>query len=214
MKKHLFIAVLFLGMISLKAQEMHFGARVALSSTKIKYIDVDGENDWVNDNNNESKGKFNFEIGAFAEYMFNDQIAIAPEINYAGAGNRWEGKDMDGYWTQTYSLSYFQIPVMLKYYINENISINAGPQLSFLTSATDSSVQGDYSDTDDLILEKEINTNDFGLNIGGSYKMESGLFFDIRYYIGLSGLEPDPDNAKYYNFKNSGIKFGVGYYFN
>ena len=214
MKKTLFIAVLFLGMISLKAQEMHFGARVALSSTKIKFIDVDGNSDWEDENNNESKGKFNLEIGVFGEYMFNDQFAIAPEINYAGAGDRWEGKDMDGYWTGTYSLSYLQIPVMLKYYINENISINAGPQLSFLMSAKGVFIQEDYSDTDDLIREKEIKTNDFGLNIGGSYKMESGLFFDIRYYMGLSGLEYDPDSAKYSDFKNSGIKFGVGYYFN
>ena len=214
MKKTLFIAVLFLGMISLKAQEMHFGARGALSITKIKFIDVDGDSDWEDEYNNHSKGKMNFEIGVFGEYMFNDQFAIAPELNYAGAGDRWEGKNGDGPWTRTYSLTYLQVPVMLKYYINENISINAGPQLSFLMSAKEDYEQGDFSRTIDLIEDKEIKTSDFGLNIGGSYKMESGLFFDIRYYMGLSGLEPDPDDAKYHDLKNRGIKFGVGYYFN
>jgi len=196
--------------MSSKAQEAQFGARVAVSFTNLRAVAVDSDaDDYVSKINNRSKSKTNFEIGAFAEFMLNDQIAIAPEFNYAGAGNYAEGKDMDGKWTYTSSLSYIQIPVMIKYYFNENISINAGPQLGFLLSATDLYEQGTYSDSD--LVKDDLNSTDFGLNIGGSYKMENGLFFDLRYYMGLSGTRK---NAKYIDYKNTGLKFGVGYYFN
>ena len=210
MKKLLFITVLFLGMINLKAQDMHFGARVAVSFTNLRAVALKSDaNDFVAEQNKAFKSLTNFELGAFAEFMLSDQIAIAPELNYAGAGSDLSGHDGDGDYTGNVSLTYIQIPVMIKYYVNENISINAGPQIGFLGSATAFFEQGDYSKTYDM--KDEYNSTDLGLNIGGSYKMENGLFFDLRYYLGMSGLQK---NAEYSNLKNTGLKFGVGYYFN
>ncbi len=210
MKKTLFFAVLFLGMISLKAQEIHFGARVAGSLTNLKIVAVDSDaiSDAAEDNS-KTTSKVGFELGGIAEIMLNDQIAVAPEFNIATAGGIMKGKDMDGYWTDTISLTYIQVPFMLKYYLNENINVNAGPQVGLLMTATDFFQQEGYTDLDNL--KPKLKTTDFGINLGAGYKMENGLFFDLRYYMGLTGLLA---NTHWENLKNRGLKFGVGYFFN
>ena len=206
MKKLLFMTVLFLGMMNLKAQDMHFGIKAAYSSTKF-----DGDFD----SGDKSAGKTNFELGGVAEFILNDQIAIAPELNYVGAGDVVKHERYGNKYAYTFSLTYIQIPVMLKYYVNENISLNAGPQIGFLMSAAITEEvtkeNGDIK-TNTHDNKEYMNSTDFGLNIGGSYKMENGLFFDLRYYIGMSNIIKTDSNS--FVLKNKGFKLGIGYYFN
>ena len=215
MKKTLFTAVLILGIISLKAQEIHFGVRLGGSFTKLKAIALDSDaKDYVFDFNKQTSMKPNIELGAFAEVTLTDQIAVQPEFNFAGAGVTSKESYNNYDLTSTVSLTYIQAPLLFKYYLNDNISINAGPQLGLLMSAKEKTkLTGedvDESDTDDV--KKDYKSTDFGFNLGGSYKMENGLFFDFRYYMGLSGVLKDNEN--WADFKNNGLKFSIGYYFN
>lgn len=208
MKKTLLFTILFLGMMTLQAQDIHFGARAAGNFTNFT-----ASGDDASDFNDISKGKTNFELGFFAEFMVSDNFAIAPELNYATSGNVWEDKDGDFKFKSTISTSYIQLPIMFKYYVNENISLNFGTQIGFLSSAqstTEVTYNGE-TETDVNDVKENFNSNESGINLGGSYKMENGLFFDFRYFIGTSELLTGTTDS---NIKSSAIKFGVGYFFN
>lgn len=204
MKKLLFITTLFLGIISLKAQESHFGAKLTGSFTNFRATGDDASN-W-NDN---TKGKINLEIGLVSEFMLSDQFALAPELNYAGEGDVYEVFGLK----DTFFTSYLQIPVMAKYYLNDNFSLNFGPQVGFLMSAeseAELTINGQTS-KDSQDLKDHFNSTEFGLNMGAGYKLDNGLFFDFRYSLGLSKLLKNDDPG---NLKSSALKFGVGYFFN
>ena len=66
------------------------------------------------------------------------------------------------------------------------------------------------SDSEDV--KEFMNNMDFGLNIGLGYRMESGLFFQGRYNIGLSNVADEGGDD--YKMNNSVIQFSVGYFFN
>ena len=208
MKKTLLITILFLGMMNLQAQESHFGARLAGSFSTFKATG-DGASQW-NDN---SEGKPNIELGVVGEFMLSDQFAIAPELNYAGAGDIAKYSS-NGFKSEIkFFTSYIQVPVMAKYYINDNFNLNFGPQIGFLMSA-DAEVTLTYNGETNSKTESikdEFNSTEFALNMGAGYKFENGLFFDFRYSLGMSDLLKDSDAG---NLKSSAIKFGVGYFFN
>ena len=204
MKKLLFITVLLMSITGLRAQEFHFGARLGGNFTTLS---VSGDNsDWAKN----SKGKPGFSIGAVSEFMLNDQFAIGVELNYATAGDAYSF--FDGELKVTEYLSYIQIPVMAKYYINENFYLNAGPQLGFLSSAEEQiNFMGADAPEDKLKdVKKKYESTDFGLNIGAGYKFENGLFLDLRYTAGMSDIYKDKDTTK----KNNAVMFSVGYFFN
>ena len=204
MKKLLLIATLFLGIISLKAQESHFGAKLTGSFTSFRASGNDASN-W-NDN---TKGKINLEIGLVGEFMLSDKFALAPELNYAGEGDVYEVSGLKA----TIFTSYLQIPVMAKYYLNDNFSLNFGPQVGFLMSAESEStltING-QTNTDSQDLKDKFNSTEFGFNMGAGYKLDNGLFFDFRYSLGLSKLLKNDDAG---NLKSDGIKLGIGYFFN
>ena len=208
MKKVLFITVLFFSFMSLNAQEMHFGAK--LSGTSTTWVASGDNASYWNDHN---QGKINFEVGLVGELMLTDQFAIAPEFNYATSGDVYKTNTYGVESTTTYSTSYVQIPLMAKYYINDNLSLSAGPQLGFLMAAdwTSVSTYNSVSSTDSDNFKDDMNPTELALNLGVGYKMDNGLFFNIRYSKGMSELYKQESNTTY---KSAAFKFGVGFFFN
>ena len=70
---------------------------------------------------------------------------------------------------------------MAKYFVTNDISIEAGPQIGFLMSA-----KADGTD-----VKEFSNSTDFGLNFGGSYYLDENMFLTARYGFGLSEVEKD-----------------------
>ncbi len=203
MKKLLFLALVALTTFNLTAQETHFGAKLTGSFTSFK-----ASGNFASTWNDNSKGKINLEIGLVGEFMLSDQFALATELNYAGEGDVFETSGLK----TTIFTSYVQVPVMAKYYVNDNISLNFGPQIGFLMSADSESeltLNGNTS-TDSEDIKDQFNSTEFGLNVGAGYKFDNGLFLDLRYTAGLSKLLKDDSTG---NLKSSGIKFGIGYFF-
>lgn len=60
-------------------------------------------------------------------------------------------------------------------------------------------------------FKDEMETVDFGLNIGAGYQLENGLLFNARYCYGLSNIVKDAGDEWY---KNNVFQFSVGYKFN
>jgi hypothetical protein len=135
-----------------------------------------------------------FHLGAFAEFKVSDKFAVQPELLYSMQGAKYEGGNIN--------LNYINIPVMAKYFVTDAISINAGPQLGILMSAT----------ADGKDVKEGYNTTDFGLNIGGGYNIGDNMMLDLRYNLGFSELQKDKPTGGDAN-KNAVIQLSFGYKF-
>jgi outer membrane protein W len=215
------ITLTLLGLVAfstsaLAQQEVKFGPKAG-----INLANLSGD---VEDN----KMLIGFHVGGFAEIKFNDKFAIQPEIVYSAQGTKMEYSETIMGITATAEadtkLNYINVPIMAKYYVAPSFAIEAGPYVGFLMSANSkgsSSAAGMTADFDEDIKD-ELNSIDFGLGIGASFNMDSGLFIGARANFGLTTVDKDyTENVGGVNvtveaadIKNSPvIQIGVGYKF-
>lgn len=160
--------------------------------------------------------KFGFHAGAYANIRISEQFAFQPELLYSMQGAESEAtyeefgityRDED-----KIQLSYINVPLMMKWYAYDGLNFEFGPQIGFNVAAKakgestvtngDGSITTSYDEDID-----DIETVDFGLNIGAGYELPMGLNFGIRYALGLTEIQKDSD------LKNSVISLGIGYTF-
>lgn len=92
-------------------------------------------------------------------------------------------------------MGYISIPVLAKFYLTDDLSLELGPQASFLLSERN---EVDSNDS---------NTFDFAVAGGLSYKFGKHFFVQGRYGLGLTEAKRDAD------VKNSVIQASVGFMF-
>ena len=183
MKKLLLVltGVFFLGNVN--AQEVNFGVKAG-----VNFANVEGEGTNLD-------ARTGFHVGITTEISLSDKFSVQPEVIYSAQGAKL--KDFG-----TSQLDYLSVPVMAKYFIVKNFSIEAGPQASFLVN--------DVFKFDDSSMEDE-NLNaeslDFGFNFGLGYKFDNGLFAQARYNLGITPIEENPD------ITNRVFQLSVGYQF-
>lgn len=129
-------------------------------------------------------------IGVVSEIIVNDNFSIQPELLFSGQGYSDEG--FNGY--SRYKLNYVNLPVMMKYYVADRLSIEAGPQLGVLVSGKHKT---DLSNDD----VENLNTVDFSVCAGAGYELESGVFFQLRYNLGITNV---------YEAKNPVVEYSNG----
>lgn len=184
MKNISLVFVLFLlGIFNSNAQMLQFGVKGGVNFANY----TNGEIEGVDFNQVTS-----YHFGLVTELKLLENLSIQPELLYST-----QGSELEGFGEQIKNeLGYISLPVMAKFYLTNNgLSIEAGPQFSFLVSERN---EIDSSDT---------NTFDFGLGGGLSYKITDGLFISGRYIAGLTEVKKDADA------KNALIQFSVGYMF-
>jgi hypothetical protein len=205
MKKLIFSAIALIAFTNLNAQEKSFGAKAGLNIAKLTQ---------TNQNISESTdSKIGFHVGFFGEFKIAKQFAIQPEVLFSRVGG--DVKEQSG--SGGFSLNYISIPVMFKYYPTKEFSLEAGPQISFLTGA--SVTYGNQTVDADQIF----NAFDFGLNIGMNYNFTDKVFANARYNFGLSNIasdtyinainEYDNSNSSSIKFNNSYFQLGLGFKF-
>ncbi|RZK49102.1 MAG: PorT family protein [Pedobacter sp.] len=129
--------------------------------------------------------KIGFYAGGLVDLPVSGNFHIQPELLFS-----MEGAEDAG-------LTYLRVPIMAKYYIFEGFNIQAGPQLGIKVAAED-----DFTDE----LTKSV---DFGLAAGVAYELPMGLFFDIRYNVGLANIS-DVDGG---DITTAGVMLGAGWRF-
>lgn len=175
MKKYLLLALLFTaGLTNMNAQS--FGIKGGLNFSNLQGDDADG-----------FKGLTSFHVGAVAELKIFQNLALQPELLFSTQGAEINDEQ--------YKLNYLTLPVMAKFYLNDALSVQAGPTFGVLVSETDNVVANDS------------NTFDFGLAGGLEYKIVGGLFAQARYGVGFSEMSKDSD------VKNSVFQVSLGYLF-
>ncbi|MES2812840.1 MAG: porin family protein [Bacteroidota bacterium] len=141
-------------------------------------------------------------VGLVSEIIVSEKFSIQPELLYSGQG--FSDKNEAGF--SRYKFDYINLPVLAKFYImNDNLSLEAGPQVGFLISAKNKSITANSSIEEQKIV-------DFGLNLGLGYELKNHVFFQGRYNLGLTNIN-NSDSSGAFKYTNSVIQFSVGYLF-
>ncbi len=188
MKKIILTTAAMFALCFANAQEAKFGVKAGLNLSNVTG-DVSG-----------NSVKAGFQAGGFVEFKVSEKFSVQPEVLYSLQGAKYdeEGTNVD------FNLSYFNIPVMAKYYVADGFSLEAGPQLGFLLSAKakGGGVTVDVKDSFESI--------DFGMNVGAGYDITDRFSIGARYGFGLSNIAKDSEGDKIHN---SNIAIALGYKF-
>lgn len=195
MKKLIFVALLALISITTFSQAK-FGVKAGLNVANLTGDDTD-----------DVDARISGVFGVFAKVSISETIAFQPEVLYSMQGATgsevYEGTNVD----VTMKLDYINIPLMMKFYVADGFSFNAGPQVGFLASAkAKAEAQGVSAEED---IKDQLKGIDFGLNFGVGYDLPMGLGVDLRYNLGLSNVF-DTDEAE---AKNGVLQFTASYSF-
>lgn len=195
MKKIILVTVAFLGFCFANAQDkkdMSYGVKGGLNISSITNSDVEEM---------ESSSLVGFHIGLFGEFMIADKFAIQPELLYSTQGVKLEryGEKAD------LKVDYINIPVMAKYYVAKDFSLEFGPQVGFLVSAE---LKYDEVSVD---IDDSTKSTDFSLNFGAGYNI-GDFALGARYNLGLTRLQKDLEVGES-DSKNSVFQISLGYKF-
>ena len=150
--------------------------------------------------------RFRSELG-FAEFCFDEVVAIQPELLYSQQGAKYS--ESDGY-DGTFKLDYINVPVMAKFNLGENFAIEAGPQAGILISAKDDYESSGDSGVDDI--KDDIKNIDYGASFGISYDFDSGYVLGARYNLGFADIN-DFSGSESFKNHNGVFQFYVGFKF-
>ncbi len=125
MKKALFALISVLAVTFSAQAQFGFGAKGGLSLTNL--IGGGAPHDVM----------FNYHVGAFVEYRFSNHLAISPEVLFSAQGGSHKLSDFQigdiitESTKQKWTTNYVTVPVMLKLYATDRLSIDLGPQFGF-----------------------------------------------------------------------------------
>jgi len=207
----LVVLSLFVGVTSIFAQTATTG--LIGKGVKIGLNLAKGTGDDLPDN---SKMLPVFAAGGYITYAFNDLFAVQPEIQFNMKGNKNDVDVLGETYKVKTKLSYIEIPILAKVMLSGTDKLKpsfyAGPQFSFLLSASES-VDPEPEDHDSDVKD-DYKSSDFGLigGIGVDYLIGSHtLTFDLRYDVGLANIaDYKNDQEKDAKLSTSAITFLVG----
>jgi hypothetical protein len=126
----------------------------------------------------ETDMRVGFAIGAQTEFELNETLDWEPGILLMLSGARDEFNDNK--WR--YNQWYLNLPMPVRYGVDENLSLKVGPYLGFLL---DSKVKNDDLSIDDNDSYKTI---DLGLVLGVAYALQPSLKVGAVYNLGLLNI--------------------------
>jgi len=148
-----------------------------------------------------------FHVGVLAELPVSSFFSVQAEALYSGQGAEANFSGPDGDKAE-FQLDYINVPVLAKFYIMEGLSLEAGPQFSFLVNEEfDFNPNANDGDIDLENTRYEANSFDFGVAGGLTFQTSMGLFATARYVQGITEIYDDAD------IKNSVFQIGVGFKF-
>ncbi|PWA06345.1 porin family protein [Flavobacterium laiguense] len=229
MKKFIQIAILLFCIQSVNAQvliSLIFGDK--LNSPKIEFGLEGGANFSTISNLDETKNRTDLNLGFYFDFMLkNPSWAISTgvivkstlgaselkvySLNNAELDNAFDGGSVDR------KISYFNVPLMLKYKFDNRIYVKAGTQLGLLSRAYDefnNKYEGEDLEYKHNIRD-QIHVIDAGLAIGAGYRLlgGNGMNIGFNYYHGLvpvmkGNLSPNQYHRSFYI--TLGIPVGKG----
>ena len=135
MKTKLILVGLFLISIFASAQEVKFGVKGGLNISLLSLsgsIPAGGS----------TSSNTGFVIGGIADIKINDKLSIQPELLFSNDGGTYQytntvdaNINVTGVYGQKIKTNSLSIPIVAKYNVIDNLSMDAGVQISYLLSA-------------------------------------------------------------------------------
>lgn len=228
MKKILIVVFLFC-IQSIHSQvliSLVFGDK--LNSPKIEFGLEGGANFSTISNLEGAKNRTDFNLGFYFDFMLknpawaiNTGVIVKSTLGANGLpvyslnneelDNAFVGGHVDR------KISYFNVPIMMKYKFNNNIYVKAGTQLGLLSKAYDE-FKSDFEGEDLTYKNKirdQIHVIDAGLAIGAGYRLMggNGMNIGVNYYHGLVTVMKGDSNPNQYHrsfYVTAGIPIGKG----
>ncbi|UZH55753.1 PorT family protein [Salinimicrobium tongyeongense] len=193
-KSILFIAAMVFSTTFVAAQEfVYFGAK---GGVNFSTFSGDGWSDFEDES-----ARTAYHLGLVAEIPLSDRFSLQPEVLYSAQGydivEVEDGDDLE------HKLDYVSVPVMAKFYVVRGLSLEAGPQFSFLADH-----EVGFGDNDMDVSDDNINKFDLSLGLGASYKFNN-FFLYGRYNAGMTDIY-DIEGVE---AKNSVVQAGIGFLF-
>ena len=187
MKKIILVAaLLFSALTTIQGQSVKLGLKAGLN-----YANQTGTNLTVDSENYKKEAISSYHAGLVAEINLFEGLALQPELLYSTQGATYKNALGD----ITNEVGYLSIPIMIKINLSKSISLELGPQASFL-----------LSEKDNVDLGKS-NTFDFGVAGGLGLKVTKSLFLQARYGLGLTEISKEAQT------KNSVVQVSAGLLF-
>lgn len=156
--------------------------------------------------------KTGLHAGIFADIPLGSRLAFAPELVYSQKGYKTTGSRLiGGPYEYTVTTNFVELPLLLN--INaSSLNIHVGPQVSFLTSTTESFKQGEsqYGTTvknDNNNLKKNL----IGGVVGVGFNISSKTSLYGRYAIDLQ-QNNENGTSQTPRYKNQVFQVGLGLY--
>ena len=229
MKKFYLIISLFVCMHSASSQvliSLLFGDK--LNSPRVEF-GLEGGVNFSNISNLEgSDSRVNFNLGFYFDYKLKNPswlvstgvivkstmgangLPIYP-LNDANLDAAFAAGTIDR------KIKYFNVPITIKYKINQNIYVKSGVQLGLLSKAYDE-FKNDYEGenlTYKNNIRDQLHVIDAGIALGTGYRLlkGNGMNLGLNYYYGLVSVNKGDISPKQYNrsfYVTAGIPIGKG----
>jgi hypothetical protein len=162
--------------------------------------------------NSESSWLPGFHIGCYLKQPLSEKIYFRPELYYSKQGQKDEyiqppnGPTLGNTSTK---LNYLNVPLLFEF--GNKVSLQAGPQLGILLSATESGTILNQQIDDDLKgIMKDV---DFSFVVGTGIRLGEDLSLGARLNLGLSEIFDDSGDGDFPSIKNRVFHFYLGYRF-
>jgi hypothetical protein len=145
----------------------------------------------------ETDSRIGFHLGANTLVEVNQDISLQPGIQLS-----LQGANASGSSDVTENQWYINIPLPLRYELNDEFALKAGPYLGLLLSSK--------TDGNNSVDTKEYYKSfDFGLQAGLGYSVTNEIEIGINYNLGLMNINDlNPDN---FTVNNRVLQFTVTY---
>ncbi len=151
-----------------------------------------------------------FRGGLFADLPFSSSVSLMPQVLYSQKGGKVSETVNGNNGQIKVRTSYLDIPVLFAFKPVPEITLTAGPQMSFLLSQqTDISVNNVASPTitDTQNFRKSI----IGGNVGIGYNFNSMVSLNANYMLDFQPMSND--NVNQSKARNNGFGLALGYKF-
>lgn len=208
MKKLIIIPALLLtlglaGQLNAQSVKPRFGITAGANLTSI------GQFQSGNTNYN-SDYIFGFRGGVFADLPFTSSFGLMPQVLYSQKGGKVSETVGGSNGQIKVRTDYIDVPVLLAFKPSPEITLTAGPQMSFLLSqATDISVNNTASPT--ITDTKDFRKSIIGGNVGIGYNFNSMVSLNANYMFDFQSMAND--NVNQNKARNQGFGLALGYSF-
>ena len=153
---------------------------------------------------------FGFKGGVFADLPFTSTFGLMPQVLYNQKGGK-VSETVGGTNGQIkVRTDYIDVPVLLAFKPSPEITLTAGPQMSFLLSqSTDISVNNAASPT--ITDTKDFRKSIIGGNVGIGYNFNSMVSLNANYMFDFQPMAND--NVNQSKARNQGFGLALGYSF-